>query len=261
MPQEETKCGTWPKDMPHLTPGLEHGFEGGLSCSWCVWVNGCFRWHVGIRLSLIICTCCGTLWLDTSIGVVITHAEIWRHAPKLAHQDLLIDTSVFLIFAHFHICIHHISVHFLSICIGYTYPTWPISYLRMCEMLTWQWEERPVRQLGGCYDLSFEECIPIIYFGSCWVPIIIGHGYSKICMYIHVNSTCSRCWYSLPSFISCRESELKDPYGLATKKITAAVTPSPVTVVIFSMFEVTSSGSELGSWNGPGCAPEHWMQT
>lgn len=30
MPQEETKCGTWPKDMPHLTPGLEHGFVVGF---------------------------------------------------------------------------------------------------------------------------------------------------------------------------------------------------------------------------------------
>lgn len=32
MPQEEAKCGTWPKDMPHLTPGLEHGFV--MVCGW-----------------------------------------------------------------------------------------------------------------------------------------------------------------------------------------------------------------------------------
>ena len=51
-------------------------------------------------------------------------------------------------------------------------------------------------------------------FGS-WVPIIIGHDYFKnlYVLYIHVNSTCSRCCCSLPSFFEGCAPDLSQELG------------------------------------------------
>ena len=53
-----------------------------------------------------------------------------------------------------------------------------------------------------------------IFFGS-WVPIIIGHDYFKnlYVLYIHVNSTCSRCCCSLPSFFEGCAPDLSQELG------------------------------------------------